>query len=166
MAKLRTYPNRPMENGKYRIEDIKSVYHHLHVPQSDHDKFREKLKKNGWDEVDNRCVMDAHEEWTKGHWTCTFPGCWTRKKEDLDVIGFETTIISGHTDYTKEEWDAWWENRKNSGYVVAPESEIASNPTVKLCDVKFKPYRILERAQARMKEAIDLNGSLFFKKDK
>ena len=166
MAKLRNYPNQPMENGKYRIEHTKNVSHHLHVPQSDHDKLRKRLKKNGWQEVDNRAKFDAHEQWVKDNYICTFPGCWTRKKENWDIIHFEVEIITGHTDYTREEWDAWWENRKKQGYVVAESYKITSNPTVRLCDVKFKPYRPLEREQARMKETNGLNALKFFKEDK
>ena len=160
MAKKRPYPNQPMENGMYRIEHTKNIIHHLHVPREKHDELRKRLKENGWREVDITYIMDAHEHWTKGDWTITFPGCWTKTEEGYNSVSFSNSIIIGHDDFTKEEWDQWWEDRKKGGYVVVPTFEIdPSKPIAKFSDTKRVRYQVLERAQERArKEITEMEG--------
>jgi hypothetical protein len=152
-----------LDNGMIRDEhyDWRKYKHAVHIPQDQHDALRKRLAENGWTEVDNRFVMDAHEEWIKGKYSATFPGCWTRTVEGHNTIHFELSIQfkTGHTDYTREEWDAKWKKRKEAGYVVVDTYEIVQNPTVRLCDIKYKPYRPLDRVAERMKEAIDINAA-------
>lgn len=152
-----------LDNGLIRDEHFKTIKysHDLHIDQKDHDALRKRLAENGWTEVDNRFVFDAHEEWVKGEYghqyIATFPGCWTRTKEGHNTISFQLSIQvkTGFTDYTREDWDAKWKKRKEQGYVVADTYEIVQNPTVRLCDVKFKPYRQLDRMKERMGIAIE-----------
>lgn len=154
MAKTRDYPNQPMENGLYRIEHTKSVMHSLRIPQDKHDELRKRLRENHWHETGWRYAFDAHETWTKGQNSVTFPGHWTPAGH-WDIITFETSIITGHTDYTKEEWDKWWADRKAKGYIVLDSYEIPKGPIVTYDKLFTKRYTPLDRARERARQTTD-----------
>lgn len=152
MAKTREYPNQPMENGLYRIESVKSSRHYLSIDESRHYGFRAKLKNKGWIEADTRRVFDAHETWTKGDMTCTFPGCWSRTQEDFNTLYFSVTYVASYQDYTKEAWDAQWEDRRKKGYVVLDTYKITGKPKVPFSKLTGKKYDILQRTRDRLRD--------------
>ncbi len=170
-----------LENGMIRDEHFKTIKyeHKLVVPREERDDYcnpkdsnpdtpqrrlRKRLAENGWTEVDNTCVMDAHETWTKGTYdrklTCTFPGCWTRTKEGWDHVWFELEIRvkTGYTDYTREQWDARWKDRKEKGYLVVDTYKFKNAPKYTWNNTDFKRYNVLDRSNERLKQSIGENN--------